>query len=190
MDATPTTSRSPILVAIAAWLVPGMGYWLIGQRTRALTVGLCIVALFLAGLLIGGIRVIDVPGYNAYGQPVRMTETRQPIMMVNPWAEIRNKPWSIAQVLAGPISIFGGAGSVLASQPEPGSRYEALAEVSHTPVNEAGTLYTSVAGMLNLLAIIDAAYRAAESGSDDDEQGDRDSSAAAKSDAARRREAA
>jgi len=191
MDATPTTSRSPILVAIAAWLVPGMGYWMIRQRTRALTVGLSIIALFLAGLLIGGIRVLDVPGYNAYGQPIRVAESRQPIMIVNPWQEIRAKPWAIAQILAGPISILGGAGSVLAAQPSPGARYEALAEVSHTPVNEAGTLYTSVAGMLNLLAIIDAAYRATQDESDD-EHGDRGATTAkaAKSEAARRREAA
>jgi hypothetical protein len=163
MDATTTTSeRSPVLVAIASWLVPGLGYWMIGQRQRALTIGISIVSLFLAGLLIGGIRVLDVPGYNQYGQPIRVVNGGAPIMAVNPWQEIRNKPWSIAQILAGPISIFSGAGSVIASQPTHGSHYDALAEVSHTPVNEAGTLYTSVAGMLNLLAIIDAAYRATE----------------------------
>jgi hypothetical protein len=33
--------------------------------------------------------------------------------------------------------------------------------LSHARVNEIGTLYTAVAGMLNLLAIIDSAYRSA-----------------------------
>ena len=33
--------------------------------------------------------------------------------------------------------------------------------VSHGRVNEIGVLYTAVAGMLNLLAIIDASHRAA-----------------------------
>ncbi len=187
MDATPPTSqRSPVLVAIAAWLVPGMGYWMIGQNKRALAVGVSIIAMFVAGLLIGGIRVIDVPGYNQYGQPIRVAGNGPSIMAVNPWQEIRNKPWSIAQILAGPISVFGGAGSVIASQPAHGSSYQAMAELSHTPVNEAGTLYTSVAGMLNLLAIIDAAYRAAQG-----ESGDRhDQTDENKAEADKRREAA
>ena len=35
---------------------------------------------------------------------------------------------------------------------------------SHARVYEIGTLYTAVAGMLNLMAILDAAYRAANEG--------------------------
>ena len=163
----PTTrQRSPFVVAIASWLVPGMGYLLIGQRTRSLTVGISIIALFLAGLLIGGVRVLDVPGFNSFGQPIVVvgdkTRDRISIMVVNPWQEIKAKPWSMAQIMAGPISIFGGGASILAAQPATTNGYTAIAEVSHTPVNEAGTLYTSVAGMLNLLAIIDAAYRASK----------------------------
>lgn len=158
---TPTTrQRSPVLVAIASWLVPGLGYWMIGQTARGVTIGVTVVLTFLAGLLIGGIRVLEVPGFNADGQPIRTRVLNRSvsIMRTHPWQEIRVKPWSMAQVLAGPIAVVGGVGSVLAAQPGEGGR--PLAEVSHTPVNEAGTLYTSVAGMLNLLAIIDAAYRA------------------------------
>ena len=36
--------------------------------------------------------------------------------------------------------------------------------MSHALSNEVGTLYTAVAGMLNLLTIIDAAYRAGRPG--------------------------
>jgi hypothetical protein len=160
--ATPTIQpRSPVLVAVASWLVPGMGYWMIGQTTRGLTIGITVVVLFLSGLLIGGIRVLDVPGFDSNGQPIRdrVLDRSVSIMRTNPKQEIVAKPWSMAQVLAGPIAIVSGAGSIMAAQPTVG-KSGAIAEVSHTPVNEAGTLYTSVAGMLNLLAIIDAAYRA------------------------------
>src|SRR5579884_1992951 len=56
------------LVGVAAWLVPGAGYALLGQWARALTVGITIIVLFVLGLLIGGIRSIEVPGYDGHGQ--------------------------------------------------------------------------------------------------------------------------
>src|SRR6478735_8015823 len=58
---------SPPLVAIAGWLLPGAGYWLIGQRVRAIVVGSTIIVMFLSGLLIGGVRSIQVPGYGENG---------------------------------------------------------------------------------------------------------------------------
>ena len=168
-----TNLKAPVpFVAIAGWILPGAGYWMIGQRTRALTVGIAVLAVYLGGLLIGGVRVIEVPGYNDRGEKiqVRVSRSTSPtmwVMAVAPTQEIKAKPWCIAQVLAGPIGIASGAVSVWAAHPvdvttADGSTFSApLADVSHTPVNEAGTLYTAVAGMLNLLAIIDASHRAA-----------------------------
>ena len=53
------------------------------------------------------------------------------------------------------------AWSVWASNPDHGAGgVEAPAAISHSRINEIGVLYTAVAGMLNLLAIIDAASRA------------------------------
>jgi hypothetical protein len=42
---------------------------------------------------------------------------------------------------------------------------------SHARVSDIGTLYTAVAGMLNLMAIIDSSYRATLYGSDDEPEG-------------------
>ena|ERR1044071_8834194 len=129
------SSVPPPIVALAQWLVPGAGYWIIGQRARGVTVGVTVLVLFILGLIIGGMRVIDMP--TSLGD--------------NPVTAIFQKPWFMGQVLAGPISIVSAmignekAGYVL----------------SHARVNEIGTLYTAVAGMLNLLAIIDSAYRSA-----------------------------
>ena len=57
----------PPLVALAGWLVPGAGYWLIGQRTRAITVGVTILLLFTFGILISGIRVVQAPDLTGPG---------------------------------------------------------------------------------------------------------------------------
>lgn len=144
----PMTRRDPVLVAIASWLVPGLGYWLLGLRTRGITVGITVVVLFILGLLIGGVRVMEVPFYDKIGQRVDESFVH----------ELRAKPWSIAQVMAGPIAIAGGAASIWASQPGPDGRSRGAD--SHARLNDIAILYTAVAGMLNLLAIIDASSRA------------------------------
>ena len=132
-----STSVPPPIVALATWVVPGSGYWLIGQKARALTVGISIVCLFVLGLLIGGMKVVEAP----------------PDMLKSPVNAVSQKPWFVGQILAGPITL-------IASSIGHDEGYFA----SHSRVNEIGTLYTAVAGMLNLLAIIDAAYRAGHGG--------------------------
>jgi hypothetical protein len=153
-------------VAICAWLVPGAGYALLGEAGRALTVGITILLLFVLGLLIGGVRVLEVPGYDAVGKPVIAPAEQGGgghwIMAVAPFTEIRNKPWSVPQVLTGPVSIAAAVWSVQASRPDPANDNKPHADLSHSRVNEIGSLYLSVAGLLNLMAIIDAAYRAAQ----------------------------
>ena len=156
MSDTETSISAPTpLVAIAGWLLPGAGYWLLGQRSRAMATGFTVITLYLAGLLVGGLRVVEVPGFGDGGNKVMVTVQGQSIwtMAVAPMQEVKAKPWSIAQILAGPIGILSGVGSVWAAQ---------SVGVSHTPVNEAGTLYTAVAGMLNLLIVIDASHRASQ----------------------------
>jgi hypothetical protein len=185
----------PPATAVAGWLLPGAGYWMIGQRARGVVVGITIVTLFVMGLLIGGVRVLEVPGYGPNGQPIHIIRGQfqrrysseiltidlpmedghppqglrlisgtpiAPIMLGEPFTEIRDKPWSIAQVMAGPIALLAGAWSVEQARPASASD-EALpaGSRSHARLNEIGVLYTAVAGMLNLMVIIDAAYRAA-----------------------------
>ena len=141
--ATPWYAPVPV-VAIATWLVPGSGYLLLGQITRGLTIGVTVVLLFVSGLLIGGIHVVDPP---AFGPPLQGESiTRRYERHVS---EVLQKPPYIGQFLTGIIGIY--AGRLGPKQPE-----------SHARLNDIGTLYTAVAGMLNLLAIIDASHRAAQ----------------------------
>jgi hypothetical protein len=140
---------------------------MIGQRERALVVGAAIVSLFVLGLLLAGIRVVEVPGYDDFGARVHVDALGHRFHRTDPgypqgrWAltgrgfvgEIANKPWYIPQIVAGPITLATSALSVKAAR-------AGVARV-HARLMEVGVLYTAIAGMLNLLAIIDAAYRAA-----------------------------
>ena len=154
MDGTP-----PFLVALAGWVVPGAGYWLIGQRGRAILVGVAILVLFFSGILFAGMRVIDVPGYDDHGQKVLMADRSGDWkLLAQPFASIVDKPWYVAQILTGPVSIICSKLSLDASRgPDPYPKVKSR-------LGEIGTLYTAIAGMLNLLAIIDAGHRAQNEG--------------------------
>ena len=174
MPSSSHASRSPWLVAAAGWIVPGAGYWLIGQRTRAMVVGITILALFLLGVLIAGVRVIDVPGWDLAGQPIRTDRVGRRLAprsvqrddsqwVLRRWrgivSEIANKPWFVPQLVAGPITLAGAATSVQAA-------HRGVPRV-HARLADIGTLYTAIAGMLNLMAIIDAAHRASHPGAEE-----------------------
>ena len=46
--------KAPPLLLVAAWLVPGLGHYLLGKRRRALVFGLVVVACFVTGVLVDG----------------------------------------------------------------------------------------------------------------------------------------
>jgi hypothetical protein len=160
MSETRPLSPPVPVVALMAWLVPGMGYWLLGQRSRALTVGITILVLFVGGIFIGGIRVVELP----QGPEVTADGRTVPVGDQSLLAGIKEKPWFVPQVLTGPVSIV--CGMVSSSLSHPSAAGLGLPR-SHARVNDIGTLYTAIAGMLNLLAIIDAAYRVNHRGKDE-----------------------
>jgi hypothetical protein len=186
---------SPALVALVGWAIPGGGYFLLGERKRAYTVGLSIILLFLMGILIGGIRIMDPPGWGEYGymdqlieRPGRQqsegtvtkvepssddqendprSDNRDEIvgsaLIHEPLMAISDKPWFVCQILCGPATLVFSATSVHLARPVPDTRPpEQRIPSSHSRSWEIGALYTAVAGMLNLLVIIDATYLASQ----------------------------
>jgi hypothetical protein len=185
LDYRRSTASVP-LVALFAWLLPGAGYLLLGQRGRAMGVGITIIVLFVCGLLIAGVRVIEVPGFevatgnlqmypvlveatDANGKqvlipamdPATHRQMRRWILTEAPLSEIREKPWSVPQVMTGPLAILAGAWSISAAGINPATG-NSLGGLTHARINEIGSLYLSVAGLLNLMAIIDSSWRAAQ----------------------------
>ena len=135
----PRVEMPVALAVLLGWLVPGLGHYFVAERMRGVCICLGVWGLFVVGLLIGGIRIVEAPRIDrqrVVGSAVSSLTFNQ-------------------QVLAGPIA-FGAAwlSNVAAQHPETaGIR-------SHARVREIGTLYTTIAGLLNVLAMMDAAGRA------------------------------
>ena len=54
--------RSPPLLLAVAWLIPGLGHWLLGKRLRAAIFAVVIVSAFVTGVLVSGELGTPRPG--------------------------------------------------------------------------------------------------------------------------------
>jgi len=127
-------SRWNFLATIGAWLFPGLGYFLMGERKRAAILAVSIGLLWLLGILIGGVSVVDRRQHPAWflGQ-----------MLVAPSLAVDYYQQRIKQDSDDPTVIDLDQGY----------------EPSYGHISEQGILYTALAGLLNLLAMIDVIYR-------------------------------
>jgi hypothetical protein len=121
-----TLSPWNFTAAIAAWLLPGLGHYLLGQRRRGGILAASIGVLWLGGLVIGGIGSFDR-------------------------SQMTTSIVQIGQYGLGPSILLHEVHNWLTNS----GRYEpALSRVQ-----EQAVLYTALAGMLNLLAVMDVMYR-------------------------------
>ena len=135
MTARGERDRSPFAALVLGWIVPGAGHAYAGRWGKAALFFALITALLVAGLVIGRGTVILVR------TPPEGGELRL---------------WYAAQVCAG--------GPAIALTPI--SQYIATRDGVDwaDPLHEMGTLYTAVAGFLNLLVMMDAYTRIAYPG--------------------------
>lgn len=120
------------MAGVLAWLWPGLGHISLGQRRRGGFIMFGVLFLFLGGLLIGGIDCVD----------------RQ-----------RDFLWFLAQAVCGPIAFAAdwinqnAIQSLASAQPDRYYRFIAL-----NKPNEMGTLFSALAGLMNLVVILDAMF--------------------------------
>ena len=53
----PALTGRHLAAGFCAWLVPGLGHWVLGQRSRAVILAVGIGSLWLGGVLLGGVGV-------------------------------------------------------------------------------------------------------------------------------------
>lgn len=116
------------LPGLAALCLPGLGHWLLGEHRRAVMIALGVGFLFFGGLFIGGIDAVD---------------------------SFENRGWFFAQLPVGPLVLLTDRAhqAVFQIETHPFTGVEAIGRAG-----EIGTLYTASAGIMNLIAVLDAAF--------------------------------
>ena len=160
--------RDPWLAAFLAWLVPGLGHLYQGRTAKGLVFMICILGTFLFGLYLGDGHVVyaslpqQQPYRWQYWCQVGAGLPALPALVQRERAKERKEP------------LWGG---LMAPPREPGpgvppEAFESLDESGNLVVQptelakwnhdlpskfELGTVYTMIAGLLNVLVIYDAA---------------------------------
>jgi hypothetical protein len=131
---TAAKAGSVPVAGVLAWLMPGLGHWYLGLRRRALILFVVTTVTFWAGVAVGGVKSTVAPN--------------------------RNGPWFAAQLCMGAQTAVAWAGGRYIAKNHVGDiHYEAF-----WPSDNIAVVYTGIAGLLNLLIIIDALARAENAG--------------------------
>jgi len=150
--------------AAAGWIVPGLGHLILGQKKRGIILCVSILSLWLAGIFIGGISVIDkydrVDSDVSSAKPTRSWWFFGQAMIAPSFVvDVMRERMAVAHAKAlgypnhaNPRGLLDPVSATSASTLAPPY------EPSFGRVAEQGILYTALAGMLNLLAMIDVLY--------------------------------
>ncbi len=127
----PPKSLSAPLAAVLAWILPGLGHWWIGERRRAIIFFVATAVTFWGGVAVAGVRSAITTNENGL--------------------------WIAAQVCMGPQAL--GALSWSKSLAAHERRDASVTYKSPWPSSDIGVVYAGVAGLLNLLIILDVLAR-------------------------------
>ena len=157
------------LAGLLAVLFPGAGHLYLKQTWRGVGVAVGVLGLFFGGILIGGIDVVDRKEDRIWfiGQalvgPIAIATDR--------YHQSRFKAYEPTQTRDGAtipgkyrsgypgeqrLPVASGSQTIYIWQAAPGARPPNTKSVAH--LNEIGTLFATIAGMLNLIAILDALF--------------------------------
>lgn len=163
--------KDPVLAAFLAWLVPGLGHLYQRRLGKAALFFICIMSTFVYGLYLGGSAELG------WGRAVyaswRKTDRRLPFLcqigiglpampaLVQANRVRKDKPPLWNGFMAPPSMARGGFDK--AGQPKSHGGFDESGQVTANKLYydlnrlfEFGTVYTMIAGLLNILAIYDA----------------------------------
>lgn len=146
--------KDPLFAAFLAWLLPGLGHWYQGRRHKAVLFFVCILGTFIYGLYLGEGRVVyaswrDNDHRLPYLCQVGVGLPALPALIQAKRAQPLQFPFLWQDFMAPPKTV---------SPPTHGIPADDLDDL-HKRLHrfwELGTVYTMIAGLLNVLAIYDA----------------------------------
>lgn len=151
--------KNPFLAAVLAWLVPGLGHWYQGRKEKAILFFVCIMSVFLFGCYLGSDR--------DYG-PARTVYAK--------WNKGEKRLFFIPQAFLGIAAIpatlqenrvkqgippmwrglMAPPNSLDAERPKGNPTINELYHKMGNRNFELGTIFTVIAGFMNILVIFDA----------------------------------
>lgn len=136
--------KDPVVAAILAWLVPGLGHLYQGRRAKGLLFMVCILSTFFYGLFLSDGRAVyaswtDWDRRLPYLCQIGVGLPAMPALVQTYLVRSGKAPWA------------GGIMAPPATMLQLNEWYRQLHRYF-----ELGTVYTMIAGLLNVLAIYDA----------------------------------
>jgi hypothetical protein len=169
--------KDPRLAAFLAWLVPGLGHFYQGRNGKGVLFFVCILGTFFYGMYIGGGRVVYASTEDMFSKRF-LTERWQYLCQAGVGLPAMPALIQRARVRDGKAPIFGenldnkfmrppykrsptGEAFVSPDPTSPGRVVEHPDELAKWNYEldesfEIGTVFTVIAGLLNILAIFDA----------------------------------
>jgi TM2 domain-containing membrane protein YozV len=135
------------LALLLAWMVPGLGHFYQGRTGKGILYLVSILSLFVVGLALGDWRVV----YWRWQNPIGNTETFCWPYLFQFWTGLAAFPAMIQATL-----VHYGHQPTLWSFMGVPSQMELNSLYPKGKFVEIGSLYTMVAGLLNVLAMFDA----------------------------------
>lgn len=152
--------KQPWLAALLAWLVPGLGHLYQGRTGKGLLFFICVMGTFVFGLWIGGGKVVyastpqEEPWRWQYYCQLGVGLPAMPALVQRQRVE-SGKPPILRGLMAPPSQepqTAKDASENVAKLPNELAKWN----VQLHPRFELGTVYTVIAGLLNILVICDA----------------------------------
>jgi hypothetical protein len=142
--------KNPGWAALLAWLWPGAGHLYQGRRAKGILFMVCILSTYIAGLMMGRGHVV----YAAFSPEDRRWQYICQLGVGLPALPALLQSYRVLKLHKEPL------GGDIMAPPSPviPNGQDQLAEwhYSYHQYFELGTLYTMIAGLLNILAIFDA----------------------------------
>lgn len=154
--------RNPKTAAFLAWLVPGLGHVYQGRTGKGILYGVCILSLFSLGFLMG-------EGKNVYWRWVNPISNPDKFCLYYLGQFFVGLP-ALPALIQGTLKYFGHDPILWQVMAEPDPNVLNGLHPRLGKLVEIFSMYTAVAGLLNVLAIYDAyegpAYASVEEGDD------------------------
>ena len=160
MKTSPANTARVVAAGFLTWLLPGLGHWYLGHRKLAIVLCVAITLPYLTGVAVGGVKTSVNPHLNRW---LFLAETGT--------GGLTGAFYALNNVVGGidvhETSEIIQRGRSFKQQPIE-RQHELEAQlgpmISYYPSSDIAQIYLAVAGLLNLLAILDAMTRAQTGG--------------------------